>query len=110
VNGNTSAPYYVPAVQFNADTSPSPSFSSANNASGTINQSFSFTVTTTGVPDPSISKSGRLPHGLVLVNNGDGTATIEGIPTANNHVVSHFTLKARNAAGTATQKFTLTLG
>ncbi len=108
-NGSDDSPYFIPAVQFNAVATESPTFTSANSASGTKGQSFSFTVTTTGVPAPSLTKSGKLPHGLSFVNNGDGTATISGTPKATDRAVYHFKIKARNSNGLATQKFTLNL-
>ena len=42
----------------------------------------SFTVTTTGVPTPTITESGTLPHGVAFVDNGDGTATFSGTTAA----------------------------
>ncbi len=51
---------------------------SADSASAVIAEPFSFTVTTTGVPN-SI-KSSRLPKGLHLINQGNGTATMSGTP------------------------------
>jgi len=107
VSGTTS-PYYVPAVQFNAVSSTAPSITSANRASGTVGQAFSFTITTTGVPTPTVSTT-KLPGGLTLVGHTDGTATIHGKPKANDPVVNHFTITAKSSKGTATQKFTLTL-
>lgn len=43
-------------------------------------QEISFTVVTNGFPAPSISINGVLPSGIEIVDNGDGTATISGIP------------------------------
>ena len=40
-----------------------------------------FTVTTTGVPTPSLSESGSFPSWATVKDNGDGTATISGTPT-----------------------------
>jgi hypothetical protein len=78
-NGNHTSPWYIPAVQFNAVNNPSPTITSPDVAMVTAGQSFSFTVTTTGVPSPTVSKAGgRLPKGLVLTR-GIGTATISGM-------------------------------
>jgi len=41
-----------------------------------------FTVTTTGVPLPTVSESGSLAPGLTFTDNSNGTATISGTPTA----------------------------
>ena len=74
-------PYVIPSVQFNAVSNTSPSFTSLNNVSVVAGTSFSFTVTTTGVPLPVVVQKigGKLPKGLTLA--GDplaGTATISG--------------------------------
>jgi subtilase family serine protease len=69
---------------------------SADSASAVIAQPFSFTVTTTGVPN-SI-KSSRLPTGLRLRNQGNGTATISGTPNK------------RDVAGTYPLSITATFG
>jgi hypothetical protein len=79
VNNNSSSPWYVPAVQFNAVASTSPSFTSPSSGSVVAGPPFSFTVSTTGVPIPAINKiGGQLPKGLALVDNHNGTATISG--------------------------------
>jgi hypothetical protein len=69
---------------------------SADNASAVIGQPFSFTVTTTGVPNSV--KSSRLPKGLRLRNLGNGTATISGTPNL------------RDAAGAYPLSITATFG
>ena len=87
-----------------------PAFTSASSTSaftygtpGTI-----FAVTTTGVPTPSLSKTGSFPSWAAFKDNGDGTATISGTPTAAG--MSTFTITAHNGFGPdATQTFTLTL-
>jgi subtilase family serine protease len=69
---------------------------SADSASAVIAQPFSFTVTTTGVPN-SI-KSSRLPKGLRFSNQGNGTATMSGTPNK------------RDVAGTYPLSITATFG
>ena len=68
-----------------------------------------FTVTTAGSPlnSATISHSGTLPGGVTFVALGNGMATIGGIPTGTG--VYPMTLTAKNAAGTATQMFVLTV-
>jgi DNA-binding beta-propeller fold protein YncE len=68
-----------------------------------------FTVTTTGTPDPKITRTGRLPSGVKFTDHGGGTATISGIPANAAAGVYPLTLTARNKYGTATQAFTLTV-
>jgi len=53
---------------------------SPEGATATVGVPFSFTVTTSGIPVPSITKKGRLPRRLRFSDDGDGTATISGTP------------------------------
>jgi hypothetical protein len=88
-----------------------PAISSPNSATATLGSPFSFTVTTTGNPVPTISEKGALPKKLTFTDNGNGTATISGKPkTAGTY---HLTIKATFGSGTSkdtvTQSFTLTV-
>ncbi len=51
---------------------------SSNHATAVAGKTFSFSVTTTGTPTPSVKKKSRLPRGLKLHDNHNGTATISG--------------------------------
>jgi hypothetical protein len=105
-------PWYIPAVQFNAVNSPSPSFTSLAMTSVVAGTPFSFTITTTGVPTPTLSMVGRkLPKGLIFHNNGDGTATISGTALTRNINKNYsVVIKARNARNSsAKQRLVLTL-
>jgi hypothetical protein len=85
-----------------------PSVSSVDQATFTVGQSGTFSVTATGTPLPSITKKGRLPKGLHYTP-GTGTATISGTPTgaAGNYPI---TIEAQNGvAPTASQFFTVTI-
>jgi hypothetical protein len=53
---------------------------SSNAVSATKGVPFSFTITTSGAPIPSISRLGVLPKGLIFSNNHNGMATISGTP------------------------------
>jgi large repetitive protein len=68
-----------------------------------------FTVTTTGFPDPTLTKTGALPSGVTFTGSGNGTATIAGVPKATQGGTYAVTITARNDQGTVTQTFTLTL-
>ncbi len=53
-----------------------PSITSSNSARFSVGTPGSLTVTTTGVPTPSVSESGSLPSGVTFTDNGDGTASL----------------------------------
>jgi LmbE family N-acetylglucosaminyl deacetylase len=56
-----------------------PAFTSGTSTSFTTASAGSFSITTTGAPTAAITlKSGTLPAGLKLTDNGDGTAKISG--------------------------------
>ena len=70
-----------------------------------------FTVTTTGFPAPTLTRTGAaLPTGVTFVDNGNGTGTLSGTPAAGTGGSYAFTLTAANGVGAdATQGFTLTV-
>jgi len=70
---------------------------SADSAVATVHTLFTFTVTTTGSPRPSINKAGRLPKHLALARSGDGGATLAGIPERVG--TYHFVIKATFGRG-----------
>jgi hypothetical protein len=108
--GANDSPYYIPAVQFNAVTSPAATITSGNSANVVAGTAFSFTVDTTGVPVPAITEKGKLPKGLTFTDNGDGTATISGTaPTTDKDKTYVLHLKATNSGGKSKQTFTLAL-
>jgi large repetitive protein len=82
-----------------------PLITSATSATFTAGKSGSFTVTTTGYPDPAITEVGSV-DGLTFQDNGNGTATLSGIPTALGEYP--ITITANNGIGTAaSQPFTI---
>ncbi|MBV8463608.1 MAG: hypothetical protein JO368_09965 [Acidimicrobiales bacterium] len=69
----------VTAVASGAEFSPAPRFTSANMATAFVGQPFTYLVTTTGFPiGTKLIKAGKLPKGLKLTDNKNGTATIAG--------------------------------
>jgi hypothetical protein len=88
-----------------------PAITSAATATFILNQAGTFTVTTTGFPtnaSMSITETGALPAGVSFTNNGNGTATIAGTPTAQGSFP--VTITASNGVTpNATQSFTLTV-
>ncbi|HUB24490.1 MAG TPA: CARDB domain-containing protein, partial [Tepidisphaeraceae bacterium] len=86
-----------------------PAFTSSDAATFTAGSSDTFTIQTSGYPIAAISESGGLPDGVTFVDNGNGTATISGIPTGSSGVFT-LDLAAANGVGTAAmQTFTLTI-
>jgi hypothetical protein len=88
-----------------------PVISSAAEATFSISQaSDSFTITTApgAFPRPLIKASGMLPHGVKLIDNKNGTATLKGKPTVKG--TYSFTIAA-SVVGlpAALQSFTLTV-
>ena len=105
------APWYIPAVEFNALVSPSPTITSAATVSVAAGTPFSFQVTTTGVPTPVVTKlAGKLPIGLVF-HSGVGTATITGTaPHTDRNRSYMIAVQAKNARRSiARQHLTLVL-
>ena len=82
---------------------------SPNSATLVAGQSFTFKVTTTGTPTPTVTRSGTLPPGINWTAGTDGTATISGTAAASDHGVFTLTFTAKNASGFASQAFTLTV-
>ena len=66
--------------QLTVVVSEAPAITSPAQAVFVVGSPGSFTVATTGYPDPAITAS-PLPPGLSLTDNGDGTATLAGTPT-----------------------------
>ena len=84
---------------------------SPDHATAKVGTFFTFLVVTTGVPFPAIAIKGRLPKHMKVIDNGDGTATISGTPTAAGSypvlVISKYGQRATKKI--VTQSFTLTV-
>ena len=80
---------------------------SAASDTATVGNAFSFKVTTVGTPTPTLGRAGGLPAGVTFTDNGDGTGTLSGTPTAAGSFPLTFT--ARNTAATTSQAFVLTV-
>jgi hypothetical protein len=78
---------------------------SANNETDTVGVASSFTVKTAGFPTALLSENGAL-DGLAFTDNGNGTATLSGTPTAAGKF--DITITAANGiAPDATQDFSI---
>lgn len=87
-----------------------PAITSANKTTFTEGSKGTFKITTTGCPDPKVTYKEKLPTGVTLVDNGDGTATLQGTPAEGTEGVYVLTLTASNGVlPNATQIFTLTI-
>ena len=92
-----------------ATVSQGPAFTSGSAGTAAFGVPFTFTVTTSGEPAPTITRAGRMPSGLHFTRTGNGTATISGTPANGAAGIYPLTLTASNKHGTVTQSFTLTV-
>jgi uncharacterized repeat protein (TIGR01451 family) len=98
---------------FTLNVDEAPAFTSADNATFTEGVPGTFTVTTTGNPTPTLQNNGdvSLPGGMSFQDNGDGTATLSGTPsagTASNSPYQEDWL-AQNIVANNDQPFTITI-
>jgi hypothetical protein len=102
-NTGTSGNNRFDNITVEGDTIIRPSFTSTALISGIINTPYSYTITTTGTPVPTISVTGN-PSWLTLNNN-----VLSGTPTS----VATFgpiTVTATNSGGSSQQIFNLSIG
>jgi hypothetical protein len=99
-NTGTSGNNRFDNVTVEGDTMIAPGFNGSPMIAGIINKPYSYTVTVTGSPEPSLSVSGN-PSWLSL----NGT-TLSGIPAAIG-TFGPITIKATNPLGTSLQQFDL---
>jgi hypothetical protein len=87
-----------------------PTITSTNNTAFTVGSAGTFTITTTGFPAPTLTKTGALPSGVTFTDNGNGSATLAGTPAAGTAGSYPLTITATNGVGSpANQSFTLTV-
>src|SRR5205807_1880794 len=92
---------------FSLPTLAPPVITSANNTMFTVGSNGSFTVTTTGIPTPTLSESGTLPSGVTF---NTATGVLSGTPAAGTAGVYPITFTASNGVPPdAIQSFTLTV-
>jgi hypothetical protein len=88
-----------------------PAITTGNAATFVAGTLGSFEVDTTGYPTGptlAITETGALPGGVSLIDNGDGTATLTGIPAGGSGGTYPITIFANNGVSPqATQDFTL---
>ncbi|WP_067196067.1 putative Ig domain-containing protein [Microbacterium sp. XT11] len=85
-------------------------FTSPGTAGAVVGQAFSFTVTATGFPEPTVSLvSGSLPPGLAVSPTGS-TATISGVPLEGSGGSYPLVFAADNGATRVQQTVTIEVG
>lgn len=104
---NGVSPTVRQAFTFYAGTQPA--ITSGSSALFVAGKAGSFTVATTGYPNPAIAESGALPTGVTFTDNGDGTATLAGTPASGTQGAYALSLTADNGLTPATQSLTLTV-
>ena len=83
--------------------------SSGKPPAATTGRHYSFTVTTFGYPVPAITELGALPAGLTFRPDGNGKATISGVPGAGSGGVDKISVTASNLLGKAVARYSLTI-
>ena len=83
-----------------------PAITSGAAAYFTVGQAGAFAITATGAPTPAITETGALPAGLTFVDQGNGTALLQGTPTGTGGT-TNLTMTATNASGSTAQQFSL---
>lgn len=105
-NGSGTPATQTLAVTVNA----APAITSAATAAFAIGHAGSFSMTSTGVPTPTISVAGTLPAGVAVTFHGNGTAMLAGTPLPGTAGSYPLIVTAANGVGTnATQALTLTV-
>ncbi len=87
-----------------------PGISSNNSVTFTVGVNGNFPIQGTGTPLPTFIETGALPNNVTFVDNGDGTATLSGIPQTGTAGTYPITITAHNIVGPDfVQSFTLTV-
>ena len=82
---------------------------SSNPPAATVGRHYAFTVTGYGYPTPTMTESGKLPAGLTFSRNGNGGATLWGVPLAGSGGLHRIDLTVSNGLGKAVAHYTLTV-
>lgn len=90
---------------------PPPTITSPDHLTVAVGSPFSFAVTASGTPMPSISKKGKLPKSVRFALRGKGSASLSGRPkkAGSYHLVIRAASGTGKATSVTTQTFTLTV-
>jgi large repetitive protein len=105
--GGRAAPGPQTAILTGAQANTPPAITSADSAVVNVGALFTFSVTATGVPTPTLAESGTMPTGLTFTDNGNGTATITGTSTSPGGDFPITITAANGVTPNATQTLTL---
>lgn len=86
-----------------------PVFNSSASTNFYANIANTFTITSTAYPIPSYTLSGSLPSGVSFTDNGNGTATIAGVPSNASTGPYPVVVTATNVVGPVAQNLTIQL-
>ncbi|MGZ4984662.1 MAG: kelch repeat-containing protein [Chthoniobacterales bacterium] len=107
LGGRNSSGALLASAELYDPAPPQPVFTSANSATLAVGGNGSFTVTTTGIPTPTLSENGALPSGVTF---NAATGVLSGTPAAGTGGVYPITFTASNGVPPdAMQNFTLTI-
>ena len=96
------------AATLNVGTAPA--FASSAATTFSVGTAGTFAVTTTGVPNATLTVTGSVPAWLTLTDHSDGTGTLSGTPPTGSGGIYSFTLHAANGfSPAASQTFTLSV-
>jgi hypothetical protein len=99
---------YTGSTSFTWTVVQPPTVTSAATTTFAQGRAGTFTVTAAGSPTPALAESGALPPGVTFTDNGNGTATLAGTPTAQG--TFPLTITASNGAlPNGVQSFTLSV-
>ncbi|MCW2527544.1 MAG: hypothetical protein JWM76_2404 [Pseudonocardiales bacterium] len=107
--GGTTVQAFTLTVKAKVGAGTVPAFTSAGSASVAAGTALLFQIKVTGTATVAITRKGTLPAGVSFSNLGNGTATLVGVPTGASGGSYPLTFTARNAAGSTTQAFVLTV-
>ncbi len=84
-----------------------PEFTSLASTSFFIGHNNEFIIEASGGPIPSITYTNALPMGVNFIDNGDGTATLSGVPTGPSGIYTLYITAENGISPPATQYFKL---